>query len=582
MAKNILQNLENLEIEFEKVDQLWETDLVDARDALKCMNGIKQNQIEAFALENGKLTKYISERVFPTTGDGYYTVVNKTLCLMSEKVFNAKLKRKLDAKNKGIVVKAIHDNDGLYHCDVFETDELVDKANKRINLSRRFNYEYNAEAAVDEVNGKKILEFIKEVICSNKDDQYNCIFDIMACASHRVQSGVVLFLCALGGVGKTFFCDILRELFGEAFANSNEQILSGECQFNKILIGSVFACLEETAGTENYLRLMRSMKEMATSKVLMGREMFVDAYPVKNLINIIVLSNHFKDIDIGDRRVFTPEIDNKYQNDVEYFGALKNAISKESLQYVFNTIYNKKVAVPLKVPETAVKEEYKEAHMHTVIKFLLDEYLLSMQYEEKHMKLKDLWERYQVYCKNNKAICVKKDSFYHTMKQYVPNAIKNDKKRVLDGYELYDVSYKTLFDRIIVRSKIVTADRLEQMKLEYIEAHRNAVDDNIDIDFGRIPVNIETQTDDLNESFASFKKSKIIIKLIEQADELAAQNLKLLERIEELEMQLKKSTEPISESKSSKTKSKTALYSEKQKDIKLKSGWNYLTECLEN
>ncbi|MDP2059343.1 MAG: hypothetical protein Q8J97_06375, partial [Flavobacteriaceae bacterium] len=137
----------------------------------------EERKVKEHAMENGKLLKYIKERIFMTRTDGYYFFEDGKLEFKNEKQF-AKLRRKLDAKHPSLARKAVDDVSVTYKCDVLNTDELIDLESKRINLSRRFNFKYDPEAKVDKEKGEELLKFIFEVIAGGKKDQYECVLNI--------------------------------------------------------------------------------------------------------------------------------------------------------------------------------------------------------------------------------------------------------------------------------------------------------------------------------------------------------------------------------------------------------------------
>lgn len=439
--------------------------------SLKKRTEQEDKKIAEYAVENGKLVEYIKSRLFSTTTDGYYYYEDDKLEFKNDKQIQ-KLRKKLDAKHKSIAKLAIDDVDRQFKCEVIDSDEQINLKTKKINLARPFNFKFNSDAKVDKKNGEKILDFIFEVISGGSEEEYECILNILSYASHRKQSQVILFLCALGGVGKTFFTNIISKLFGDAYANANEQVLSGDTEFNDMLRGSVFATLEETSGkgSEMYKRLMRTIKEYATSEKIVTSKKFVDSVPVLNILNIMILSNYI-DVDISDRRVFTPSIDNKYQNNEEYFSGLHDSMTTDALQYIFNYLHSREIPKKIKIPETTIKNTHKEDNMHSGLKYLLRKYMIESPAQENKVAMNVLFKQYQQWAEKSKEIVCKSNTKFHFMvQQYVDKVTKSDgTPMVSSGYQFYNVSFDKLYERIITRSKLITPERFEGMKEAYVD-----------------------------------------------------------------------------------------------------------------
>jgi hypothetical protein len=220
-----------------------------------------------------------------------------------------------------------------------------------------------------------------------------------------------------------------------------------------------------------------------------------------------VLSNYFRDLDVGDRRVFTPDIDNKYQNDNVYFGNLAKLMTKPTLQYIFNFLYSRAIPETIKVPQCDVKDEYKESHMNSVVKFIVDKYLIENKMDDgETIDTKTAWTLYERKQKDSKYAC-KKDQFFHTFKQYVPIALnKAGNQKVIHGYVHYDVSYNTLVDRIIKRSKVISLTRLEQMQVEYKESQE--IIDDVEVEDGNL-VALKKEMKEKEELLSEIEKLKL-------------------------------------------------------------------------
>jgi hypothetical protein len=460
--------LKNLEIEFAMIDKLWQKDFDEACIAIMTKNKTaKPADIERHACEHGKLKKYLLERIFPFAGEGYWIVQDEKLDLKKGGTWE-KYKKKIECKSKQLYKEVVDDCRMLYKTSVTGDETIIDMATGKINLALPMKCTYTGENQKKNKNARKILNFMKDIVCGGCEESWECMKYVIGCMTHRVRSDVIIFLQALGGVGKTFFANILKALFGVSMVKASEEVISGEDQFNSRLVGAVVACIEETTGSPNPLRFMRGLKDYATSEEFMARYMFVDGFSMKNILNIIVLSNHFRDLDCGDRRILVPSINNKYQNNTEYFSDLHDCLTEEAIQYLFNYFYEMDISKKVLAPETDAKKEYKIANMSSCVKFMIDEYMVKNRTENREMKMTDAYKKYVVWCDNNSIkTTAKSDYFSNTVRQYVPSVELDGKIKQKDHTNLYDFSTKTLIDRIITRSKVITPEYYQELMCEF-------------------------------------------------------------------------------------------------------------------
>ena len=425
---------------------------------------------------------------------------------------------------------------------------MVDHEKHRINLAKRFNYCYS-EKTTDEEKGEKLISFMKEVIVSNIEEEWECLKYVLACMAQRKQSQVVTFLTGLGGIGKTFFCDILRAIFGKAFANTAEATLTGENQFNMQLVGAVCACLEETTGRENYQKLMAKIKELATSKDLYARKMYVEGFEVANLLNIFVLSNHFRDIDAGERRIFIPTLNNIYQNNTEHFAYLSSIMTKGALQYVFNYFYKQDTSKYVKVPDNQSKKDAKLTNMSYPLKFILEDFVVKDTKDKRELKMREAYNKFETWAvRNGLKVVTKFDLFSKTIRDYIPFATRDGKPLLKDKTNVYDFSTKTIIDRLSTRSKLLSLEDIEEMRMEFANQE------------------IQNEYEDSEQANQITMLQEIVSAKNKEIEELK-------ERLAKYENQPEKEVYKEKIKKSDKSKK------EKKVHKALSDAWEYLNEC---
>jgi Family of unknown function (DUF5906) len=402
--KITFDQMKHYQIDFSELNAIWQNDVKNAKTAVEkvhteAMKKYKVKQmtdkqeseaIEKEVLENGKICEYIRTRVFPSSGKGYNIIENNEIvCKQNDW---DKYKEKISGMSKQLYHKVIIDTDGLYRSKIVNNDVVVDMANKTINLAMPMDYSYSKTSKVDAINGEKILVFMKEVIVSNSVEEWGCLKYQISCMTKRQRSNIVLFLA---GVGKSFFSNIIAKLLGKSFTPVSEQVISGENQFNSILLGRSCVAIEETSGTSNYSALMRGMKDMVDKETITINGKYDKELVLDNIINIMVLSNFYKDLDCGNRKIFVPTINNKYQENHKYFADLEKCLTPEALQYVFNYFYEVDTSKHMKPPQTEAKLLYKATNISSSLEFVIDKYMIENAYETHNMIMSKAYKEYQ-------------------------------------------------------------------------------------------------------------------------------------------------------------------------------------------
>ena len=549
--KLCIDEIKKFELSFQVIDELWLSDIDSAEKECEKRNekmykqAMKEYQkqksereggyvkqapkhkisdkkdIEEYAIKNGKLSEYLKVAIIPSRDGGYFVVENGNVVLKSKEAFN-KVEKKLNAKSKSIIKHVIDDCTELYTPDVYADDFLIDTAKFRINLAKRFNYGYKPDFnQSDEVKNKvnKLLNFIKEVITSNINEEWECLKYVIGCMAKRKQSQVVTFLTGLGGIGKTFFTNILNDMFGQSYASTSEATLSGDNQFNMMIVGAVIAVLEETSGRENYQKMMSKIKELATSKELTARKMYVEGFQVANMLNIFVLSNHFRDIDCGERRVFCPTLNNKYQNDQKYFAELAKCLEPEVLQCLFNYFYEVDVSQPVRIPDNLSKQEARTTNMSYPVQFAVQEFLVKDPIEKRIHTMRECYTMFEKYCWKKQIKNVTKfDLFSKTLRDYVQFHEEEGKPKMKNNTNTYDFGEKNLINRFVERAKLFSLSYLDQERAYYKEKARREEDDLSDCEYEN---GVFVMKNNSNEEVADLKKENADLK--RQIEELQAQ-----------------------------------------------------------
>jgi hypothetical protein len=505
-------NIREYEYKVKDVKLLWTEDLESARKREDPKKMYKMKDREENAIENSKCVQYLQDRVYSAKNGGKYIIEDGKLAHKNEKSWGT-YGEHIKAQSPLLYKHGIQDIMGVFTADVYAEHFIIDLLEGRINLAKKFNFAYSKKNKGDKVLGKKIIAFMKEVVCSNNKSYWECLRLIIACMAQRKQSHVILFLCGLEGIGKTFFCNILRMLFGESFVDTSEQVLTGADKFNAALVGSVACCLEETGGAGNNPELTRALKKLCDSKTLVARAMYSDGYEIRNLLNIVVCSNFLRDMDTGNRKTFAPEFSNKFQQNKEYFADLKAALTDDCLQYLFNYFYEIKVPEQVLIPSTETKDNYKENHMNYTVRFLIEVLLIQQPQGHMHKTMRQVYEEYFVpWSEKNLKVVTGYDNFhFYASNYYTERVFKEDGKTPKlhsNGSSLFDFSENVLYNKIIVHAKELSVSKFAEWKERL--ALKNTSCDDYDDEVEKLKeqvVNLQKQVKELQQQLEKPKEN---------------------------------------------------------------------------
>jgi hypothetical protein len=507
------------EFSFEKLDELWSKDYAEAcATVMKDGKQHKPTEIEDYAVNQGKTKQWLSSAVFPSTKTGYFIIEKGSLVLKIKESW-AKYEKKIRRKSKKLYEDSIEDCKCLYTAEVDNGEYAVHAKNKMVNLALPMNFHFD-KTKLDRRNGKKIISAMKEILVSNDEPQWECIRYIFGCVTKRKASRIILFLHGLEGIGKSFIMWLWKLILGDSMAKTSEDVLSGETPFNSELIGASIAFLEETSGTSNYAKLMSQMKNLADAPELKGRYLYCEGMSLTNIINIIILSNHYRDVDNSCRKVFTPDTNNKYQHDTKFFADLEKSATEGALQYVFNYFYKVDVSKKLNPPDTQGKRDSKSSNMSNCLVYTIEEHLLKNPSEQMELKMSEAFNGYTSWCEAKQIKQIAKfDFFSQTIRNYLPYVEVDKQPKMKDKTHLYDFSEATLRNRFITRSKLLSEDQLHAMIVEYDAKNKKEKEKNKDTFFETdfVIMELEKENKTIKDENKSMKEElEKLRKLVEQ------------------------------------------------------------------
>jgi len=315
------------------------------------------------------------------------TVRNKLKKFRFKKVENGK--ERISDYGEYLVTSSLNDpNFPFYQRIAFKPfNEGLDEF--EYNLWKENVYE---DIQMDE-RGWKLLDFIKKIICKDRQTIYSYIEKWIAFIiqkDEKTQAGIAIR--GDGGEGKGRFVLLLEKLLNEKFyfINDIEEIHS---RFNAHLFNKTIICINDANGKG---RGIESIKSKVTDdnfryEIKCGA-VVTDA---KNHFNFIVLSNDDLEKlvpqldEANKRRWIILETSKEHQNDFDYFGKIMELLNdREVIQMLGN--YFKRINIegwiPMDIPDTDEKKR-AEIEQNTFLEYIVQSNLSDDNFKEKDGEL---------------------------------------------------------------------------------------------------------------------------------------------------------------------------------------------------
>ena len=406
----------------------------------------------------------------------------------------------------------------------------------KINLFPGFMHE---EKDYDEYDDKTkdcvniMLQFYKEVLCSNNEDSYNFIIKWLANMIQGNKNDVMLYLKSQEGVGKSTFSDFLMEYVLGYKISGKGTIDSIKTSYNKILMAKLLVSYEElpTFGPKDWEGVSSNLKDRITSKVMTFGEKYEKSFAAENINNYIVNTNVEALKHSQGRRFFSLDISTIHREDHEYFGNInKKCFNNNIGEAFFNYLrsidvsnFHAQTAMPMTINKIVAISD----RLDSVYKFLKHRFIMFDK-SIACIKKTDLYDEYVVYCNQNDIKPRDKIRCYKTLEEI--NIIPNKTK----GYWCYTVSL----------------DKLKEIANKYhwlngIDDEEQCVGNNFSFARG---TNYEELMKENHKLLEQLKANKDVNKLNE---ELMKENHELLEQLKankdvnKLKEELAKQTEQI-------------------------------------
>ena len=276
-----------------------------------------------------------------------------------------------------------------------------------LNLCHQFMHEYKPYESFDSETKKSVtlmLSYVKEVYCSNKDDQYVFLMKWISNMVRGNKNNSIINLEGEQGIGKSTFTTFLMQyVIGRALSleTGSDPLVS---RFNIELAGKLMVVFEEIEllSKSDWNAISTKFKRYTTSDVIMIESKGEKRYEAKNINNYLVLANECCLKDAAGRRVFILDTNNKYQGDQEYFGKIMTTCYNNKVGHAF---YCYLLELDIEgfyaqnYPDTQNKLNAFISRLHPVEKFLKDEYILNNK--ELNDSVANTYTDYISYCQDN-------------------------------------------------------------------------------------------------------------------------------------------------------------------------------------
>jgi hypothetical protein len=341
-----------------------------------------------------------------------------------------------------------------------------------INLCPQMKYkfdEFYLPTEKTEVKLNYILKFLKEILCSDKNDSYEFLLKWISNLIKGNKNNSCLYLKGVQGVGKSS----LYYFLSKYVLGNNLCLETGSdpirTKFNQILGGKLLVNIEEL---ENFSRnewesISSTLKRMITSSNITLQDKCTKAYESTNINNYILCSNNDAIKDDDGRRYFILDISTKKLGNRDYYDSLYKCFNDEVGEAFFHYIYkiNTDNFNPQSFPLTDNKLDSLSKRLDNVYKFLKEEYILS--YLKVESSISDLYAEYKAYCSRINIKGSSKEDFHKKLTEIGIKRIKKNNKLH------YDIPLKDLVELAKNKNWLHELDEFDEKKNERTNYNKN-------------------------------------------------------------------------------------------------------------
>ena len=240
-------------------------------------------------------------------------------------------------------------------------------------------YDYKELDDYDEDIISKYLKHIHDNIANGNDELYNYILNWISYILQNPgeKTGTCLVITGEQGTGKNTFTDVICNLMQRYSVRNLTDISHLVGKFNSVIENNKLIVCNELSSADSNLRMNAdSLKSIITEKVSTVEAKYMEPRMVENVVNLIILSNHFDPVKVenGDRRYVVCNTNETHKDDQDYFGAIIDTFTEEFYQNLFTYFMKRNLdGVNLRIlPKTEAKAALIEANKSSIELFIQD------------------------------------------------------------------------------------------------------------------------------------------------------------------------------------------------------------------
>jgi hypothetical protein len=286
-----------------------------------------------------------------------------------------------------------------------------------------------------------ILNYIKEILCSNKQDSYDFLLKWLSNMMRGNRNESALYLKGPQGAGKSTLLEFIRK-----HVLGNELCFQGgsgplKSRFNSELSGKLMVVFEELENFScgEWIAISSVLKRQITSPTLMIERKGQDPREEKNLNNVILISNNDAIQDDEGRRYNILDISTKYIGNKVFFNKLYSCFSDEVGQVFYSYLLEIDISNfdSQAYPMSKAKLDSFSKRLDSVYKFLKDTFILGKK-DIKRQTVQELYDGYIAYCNKFQIKFKNKIDFNNVL------ADVNIKWKKSNGQNVYNITYEEL------------------------------------------------------------------------------------------------------------------------------------------
>lgn len=232
--------------------------------------------------------------------------------------------------------------------------------------------------AVTPIEGdcRLFIEHVEQVICSGDKQLSEYVLSWMAHAVQRPAElpETALILRGRQGTGKSLFCNLFGQLFGQHFVVvSHAKHLVGS--FNKHLEHALVVLAEEAFWAGDH-HAEGVLKTLISDKVRMIEGKFREPYPVSNFVRLMVATNADWAVPAGieERRMVVIEVSDAKMQDHAYFRRLRHQMATGGAQALMHWLMGRDISTydPRAIPKTQALFDQKINSLDSTSRFVFE------------------------------------------------------------------------------------------------------------------------------------------------------------------------------------------------------------------